>query len=309
MDDNSFNNPFDQDEPVNSTPAHDAGGMTPISEESSGNRPLIWILLGVIVLGCGFIFVAAFFFFQPDAKPMIAQYFPSATATPTQTPTPTPTITPTPTNTPTPTPNMTAQAYESTAVAIPTEWHELVSDNFDTNENNWYTETDDGEYAIVDFKISDGKYIWDATSKQGFVYWLQSSPLSLTDFYFSVEATQPGFTTAADYGIYFREDNSGNFYYFNINNKGKYSFWMIYQNEWQELITDTQSSAIHPREANKLAVLAEGDHFIFFINDQYVNEFTEDTLTRGWAGMIVEISEPDLNIVFEFDNPLLMRPK
>src|SRR5574339_329416 len=88
MNEDQNSNPFDQDEPANSLSAFDQSGMSPL-EDGSNNRRLIWILAGIILLGCGFIFVAAFFFFQPDAKPLIAQYFPSATATPTKTLTPT----------------------------------------------------------------------------------------------------------------------------------------------------------------------------------------------------------------------------
>ena len=75
------------------------------------------------------------------------------------------------------------------------------------------------------------------------------------------------------------------------------------------LIESTKSSAIMPRQANKVAVLAEGDHLIFFINDQYVTEIHDDTVAKSRVGMAVEVLESDLNVIFEFDNIVLNRPK
>jgi len=309
MDDNPFSNPFDQNDHSNDDQNTYASNTLDTFEDGSNNRRLIWLLSGVILLGCGFIFTIAFFYFQPDAKPLIAQYFPSPTPTATATLTPTATLTFTPTNTYTPTPNMTAQAYESTASSAAINWHELVSENFDTNEKSWYAKTNDSEYSTVTFNVTDGKYVWDATSKKGFIYWMPVNYLFSSDFYISLEATQDSFTTAADYGIYFRADSAGNFYYFSISNKGVFNVWLNYLDKWSELIEDTKASTIRPREANKLAVLAEGDHFVFFINDQYVAECTDATIKTGKAGMAIEIFDPDLNIVFEFDNILLKRPE
>jgi hypothetical protein len=278
-------------------------------EDDNSRRTFVWLTLGIVVLGCVLFSAAAFFFFQPGAQSRVSKYFPSPTATFTNTSTPTSTITPTPTNTATPTPNKTAQAYDATAVYAADQWREIVSDTFETNQSDWYVDTDDDEYAKIIYQVKDGKYIWNATSHQGFVQRMRANPVSFDDFYFALEATQPGFTTAADYGIIFREDSSSNYYYFSINNKGQYTFWLYYKLEWTALIESTRSEIILPRKANKLAVLATGDHFIFFINDQYVTEIHNDTLDKGRVGMAAEISEPDLDIVFEFDNILLKVPK
>jgi hypothetical protein len=203
---------------------------------------------------------------------------------------------------------MTAQAYEATAVYAAYQWKAILTDTFDTNQHDWYVDTDDDEYAQIIYQVKDGKYIWDATAHQGFVQRMRVNPVSFGDFYFALDATQPSSTTAADYGIIFREDTSNNYYYFSINNKGEYNLWLYYQAEWTALIENTGSESILPREANKLAVLAEGDHFILFINDQYVTEIQDATLPKGRVGMGAEISEPDLNVIFEFDNLELRAP-
>ena len=55
-------------------------------------------------------------------------------------------------------------------------------------------------------------------------------------------------------------------------------------------------------------MLAEGAYFRFFINDQFVAEASEWTLDSGRVGMAAGINEKDLNIVFEFDNLILLTP-
>jgi len=305
------------DEDHNSDPFDDAEkdsnwNNIPIIGEHPSNVPLdegasLWkiirgCLVAVGITGFCLLLSAGVVFLLPNT-PLVARFFPSPTTTFT------PTNTSTPTNTPTSTPNMTAQAYEATAVYAADEWNENLSETFETNEYRWYVGTDDGEYAKITYAVKDGKYIWDTTAHQGFVQWVRVNDLSISDFYFSLEATQPGFTTAADYGIIFREDAFGNYYYFGINNKGLYSLWLYNKDEWTVLIESTKSSAILPRQANKAAVLAEGDHFIFFINDQYVTEIHDDTVAKGRVGMAVEVLEPDLNVIFEFDNIVLNRPK
>ena len=55
---------------------------TPISnpfdeDEKAGRRPILWAVLGIAVACCGAVFVGALFYFQPDAKSLYAQYFPS----------------------------------------------------------------------------------------------------------------------------------------------------------------------------------------------------------------------------------------
>lgn len=314
MDNEINSNPFDEDKSINSTSAFGDSDLKPIDDESSG-RTFVWLILGAAAIGCGLLFAVAFIFFKPDAQSLLGKYFPSPTVTFTSTPTLTPTLTltptntATPTNTTTPTPNMTAQAYEATAVYAAGQWNEIISEQFETNESNWYTGTDDDAYAKIIYTVENGQYTWDATAHQGFIQRIWVNSISVGDFYFSLDVTQPSFTTAADYGIVFREDNANNYYYFSINNKKQFSLWLHYQDEWTELIDSSVSQAILPRESNRLAVLAKGDHFVLFINDQYVAEIQDGTLDKGRAGMAIEISEPDLGVLFEFDNLLLKLPK
>ena len=59
-----FSNPFDN------------SNMQPIEDDNTG-RTFVWVILGVAAIGCGILFAAAFFYFQPDAQSLVDKYFPS----------------------------------------------------------------------------------------------------------------------------------------------------------------------------------------------------------------------------------------
>lgn len=295
-------NQFDDEDGRSPQPLFSSEGMSPLDESESNGHTLVWLMLGVAAMGCGLLVAAGLFFFRTDAQELYDQYFPSPTATFTNTPRPTATITPTPTLTPTPTPNLTAQAYEGTAVHAADAWTSIVAESFDSNSHKWYVGEEDDKYALKSYEVRDGKYIWEATAHQGFVQRLEANVLGIKDFYFSVEIAQPELLANVDYGFYFREDNDNNHYYFGINNDGEFSLWLYNDAEWTQLIEDGTSTAFARGGANKVSMIAEGDHFIFFVNDVYAAEFFDSTLASGTTGMAIEISEPGLHATFEFDN-------
>ncbi|MEP6895643.1 MAG: family 16 glycoside hydrolase [Chloroflexota bacterium] len=308
MNDNKseFSNPFDDDD------------MKPIEDDTSG-RTFVWLILGVAAIGCGLVFAAAFFFFKPDAQSLVGKYFPSPTATFTRTPTVTPSITPSPTSTATPTPNMTAKAavlqatdtaaaYQATALNAATSGRVILKDAFDSNKNNWVVKQSDDAYSLTTYKIAEGNYTWDATAHKAFIGWVTADPKSVSDFYLSVEVKQSSGPDSADYGVIFREDNNSNFYYFGINEQGQYILY-LFNTDWSTLIDWTESELIQPGETNRITVLGEGSHFIFFINDQYLIELTDDSIKSGTTALAIELAGADDNAVFQFDNFELRVPK
>jgi hypothetical protein len=244
-------------------------------------------------VACGIVFVGAYFYFQPDVETIYAQYFPSPTVAPSSTPFPTPT------------PNWTATAQVQNAYTIADNakdnWQIVLTDTFDTNENNWLVESDDDEYALTAYEIVDGTYRWEATAHQSFIGWVRSGNEPLSDFYLSVDINQVDAPTSADYGVLFREDDDSNFYYFGITNQGEYILYIFFE-EWDRLIDWTQTDLINPEETNRLTVIGEGSHFTFFINDQYLTEFTDDQIPEGTAALAIELSDENDHGIFEFDN-------
>jgi len=281
------------------------------NEEKTGNRTVVWITLGIAAMCCGVLFVGALFYFQPNAKSLYGQYFPSPTLTPSNTPTSTPTFTPTATNTPTPTPNMTATAQiqnvQATVESAATNWKVVIADTFDSNKNKWHTKPLDDDYALTTYEISDGKYIWSATAHKAFIGWVPAGTKSVDDFYLSTDVKQSSGPDSADYGVIFRQDADSNFYYFGINEQGQYVLY-LYKNDWSTLIDLTQSDLIQPGESKQITIIGEGSHFTFFINDQYLTEFTDDTIAKGTVSLAIELANENDQADFEFDNFELRTP-
>lgn len=265
----------------------------------------------LVFLGAGFIiicilFITAFIGFQPDQLSLSDRYFPSPTATFTRTPTPTPT------------PNLTAtqQVIRSTATAraiqtsivnAGSQWDILLSDTFNANENNWEIGLGESERAKINRVIQNGKYQWDATSIKGFIAWIDADTKSLDNFSLTVDVQQTDGSLSSDYGLIFREDANNNFYYFGIDNDS-FHLSVSYNDEWIDVIDWTTSSAIRSDGPNRLTVIAEGSHFIFLINDQYVADVTDDHIARGTVALAITLHTVDQQAVFEFDNFELRAP-
>ena len=270
MDNDSFTNPFDQDD----------------RKKGLSVQLTAWILIGVIAVGCctASIFVLLS---QLDLNSIVEQYFQVQT----------------------PGPNLTAEAYQATAVSMPDQWHASIQDTFDDNsDNRWYVGTDDNQYLKITYEVKDGKYRWDATAHQGFIQWIGISDKVFTDFYVTVEAQATGSAAISDYGILFREDGFNNYYYFGVSNEGKFIVLLFNQGTWSNLLGPTASPVIRTEGANRLAVIGDGPHFIFFINDRYVGEMTDNHIAEGRISLATQLYEVDDQSIFEFDSVEIRTP-
>jgi len=298
--DPNTNNPFDQDDSSNSTSVLDNTDMKPI-EEDTGTRPLTWMILGFAALCCGLIFAGSLFYFKPDSKSLMNQYFPSPTATASPTPNWTATaqvlqVT------------ATAQSIQTAVADANTQWQVSFADPFDSNTNDWSTGNDDDEWADITRTIENGIYVWDVTSKKGFIGWVGAETGIATDFYLAVDVIQTsGPTSDTDYGLTYREDTRNNFYYFGVDNLG-FRVSLSYGDEWLDVIDWTASNAIRTDGPNRLAVIAKGSHFIFLINDQVVGEADDDHLRAGTPGLAIQVHGTDQKITFQFDNFEMRKP-
>jgi cell wall-associated NlpC family hydrolase len=194
-----------------------------------------------------------------------------------------------------------------TSVA-PAGWSVVLCDTFTTNENDWFTGEYEGDLVMGEKLITNGKYRWDATAHEDVVWWSVPDIILDDDFYLTVEARRVSGVESGQYGLVFRRSDSDNYALFKIEDGQYFKFSLQYGGEWHTVIDWTETSAVLPGKVNRLTVIAEGTHYTFYVNDQYVGEAEDDRLSQGKAGMVIELIHTDDTAVFEFDNLEIRAP-
>ena len=155
--------------------------------------------------------------------------------------------------------------------------------------------------------IGNGKYRWEVAAREDFIWSSTVKIKNLSDFYLAVDIQHiSGPMTSASYGVVFRVDDD-DYYLFEIAGGNFCTASLQIGDEWITLIDWTHMNIIKTREVNRLAVVANGSHFLFFINDQYVGEVEDSRLATGRVGLSTGLWEGD-EAVFEFDNFELRAP-
>lgn len=287
----------------------------PFDDDAAYTRNIRLAMLGCALFVCFAFSVIGLITYQTNIVSLYNLYFPTPTLTSTPQATPTRTSTPTPTATSSPTPNLTAThsafqalAFQATASHAMHEWQTVITETFDDNSSGWRATTTDMEHAKFTYEIIDGTYRWNAVAHRGFIEWIPLPTTFMDNFFLSVEVRLGTHTGSNDYGIIFRRDTAGNFYYFAIDADYAYSLFKYYEGTWSTLIDRTFNSLIKKDEPNRLAVIAEGDHLILFINDQFLADEHDDSIKTGTAALAIEIFYANQEGIFEFDNIELRIP-
>ncbi|MFZ5918573.1 MAG: DUF4190 domain-containing protein [Chloroflexota bacterium] len=215
----------------------------------------------------------------------------TAQAAPTLTPTPHPVLPPTWTPVANPDP-----------AAARTHWPLLLLDTFDTNANNWPLGSASDEFATMTESLVNGKYRWNAVALRGVHSGAQLPGVVVSDFYLAAEVQQMDETINGLCGLEFRIVDASNRYYLGLYNSQYFSFHLMYQGQWTTLIGLTPTAALRAGGANRIAVMAEGSHFDFFINDQFVASADDAHLSSGGVGLAIDLNNAGDQLAFEFDN-------
>jgi hypothetical protein len=187
-------------------------------------------------------------------------------------------------------------------LAIASNWPVVFGDTFDSNANDWPAGDYSDERLTGSREIIDGKYHWEADALGGVIWWSIPDVASVSDFYLVVNAQRISGVADGQYGVIFRRADRDNYGLFKIEDSQYYKFSVRYQGEWETVIDWTETSAIRPVGVNRLAVVGEGSHFSFYINDEYVGEVDEDRLPSGTMGLAIELLDAKDAAVFEFDD-------
>lgn len=203
----------------------------------------------------------------------------------------------------------TATAQVLATTIAHSSWPLFLSDTFSSNENHWFTGDFSDEFATGSQLITNGTYRWEMKAHQSVGWWAFPDVSPVSDFYLTVEAKQVSGPESSSYGIVFRMVDDANYYVFLISDNGQFGLSLLHNNQWKTLIDWTRTSAIQPGKVNRLTVSAEGSYFVFFISDQFVSEMSDSQLSRGIAGVVVELYNANDAAIFEFDNFELRTPQ
>ncbi|MBN1120773.1 MAG: hypothetical protein JXJ17_06815 [Anaerolineae bacterium] len=195
----------------------------------------------------------------------------------------------------------TAAAYTP---GPPAGWSLTFTDDFSANQNGWPEDTLSQDFGSIGWLIDAGRYRWTAHPVSEASWWAWSEAVEgQADFYYSAVVTQiEGSGGDAAYGLLYRWVDDDSFYVFIITGEGYCSAHLNDDGEWRELLPWRATDAIHPGEANRLTVSAEGADMEFLINDFPVGYASDGTISEGALGLYLTIYEGGQDTVVEFDS-------
>ncbi len=155
---------------------------------------------------------------------------------------------------------------------------------------NWKTAFgmfDQKRFAIEDREtyasiLDKGRLVLEIR-KQNHFAWVMNEMYRYNDFMIEAETEFGSGSPYTSLGFVFRYVNEENFYYFLVSNKGYYRFDVVFNNNPMPRIEWTKSPLISPEE-NAIRIIAHGDHFSFYVDDDWIAEVEDDTLASGQVG-------------------------
>ena len=222
----------------------------------------------------------------------------AATATPSGTPAETvanPTFPPLATDTQTPIPDATvALATSSPTLDAPETFVAFDADFladpcplFEGNDEVRQYGCNFGEYSML-HKQATTRYMYD------------------NDVYDDAVIEATGYldqgTGKYEYGVVFRANADGTEYYvFTATNDGRYNVSLYQNQEYTDLVPYTSSPLvlIGENQPNTFKVIAQGNQFDFYLNDEFINTVTDDAIESGFAGLFFYNDTPDVVVGFD----------
>ncbi len=202
----------------------------------------------------------------------------------------------------------TTQACIHDTLLAPADWAVVLCDTFSTNEQDWFTGEYDGDLISGEKLLTDGKYRWDATASEDAVWWSIPDITLGDDFYLTVEIRRTSGVENGQYGLVFRKADADNYAIFKIQDNQSFKVSFRHEGEWSTVIDWTETSAVRPDKVNRVTIIAQGEHYTFYVNDQLVGEAQDDRLSQGKAGIMIELVGAGDTAIFEFDNLEIRAP-
>ncbi|MBN1812523.1 MAG: protein kinase [Anaerolineae bacterium] len=187
-------------------------------------------------------------------------------------------------------------------------WPIILADDFSAEGNGWSLGDYDDTLVEGSRSIDGGIYRWKAEAFDDFVWWSIPDTDEVSDLYLAVDVRLVDGVSNAQYGLVFRRGESKDYYLLLVGDDGYYEFVKVSGGDWTTLVEWTETAAVRSGEVNRLEIVAQGSQFTFYINGEYVGEFSDDQLTSGKPALVVGLKEAGDTSVVEFDNFDLRAP-
>jgi hypothetical protein len=172
-------------------------------------------------------------------------------------------------------------------------WQLLVSDEFNDNKNEWYLEPYKDDNVSLNRSIENGVYIWDYQSTGDSSFWdFPSSMPLLKDFVATVEIKHVAGNLDEKFGFIVRASLDRKYYLLQITESGSILFQsnLLGSNDHSKTLFEGTSSAVKAGAPNIITVKASGEHFVFYVNNQWAGEARDGQIKEGYVGVLTSTS-------------------
>lgn len=267
----------------------------PVRSPPKKRSPWLWVGIAggaVVALGCAaacvvFVLIPALLGGTPQPlTPTAIAFAPTFTPVPLAlaTSVPLPSSTPSPTAGPTATPTLSLVAGML-----------LYEEDFSFPGEEW----DIKDVADAEYRLDGDAYSIEVRSSSWMAW--NTTGQEFADFVFDFDAVLVDGDPYNAYGCLVRYQDKDNHYELDINGNGSYSFGKDVDDEWSLIREWTSSAAINPLgDANHVQLVVYGNTFTFYVNDQFVDEFTDDTFLSGEIAVVVTAyDDPPARALFD----------
>ena len=197
-----------------------------------------------------------------------------------------------------------ATVAQATFQTVPANWPIHFQDSFSNQDNKWLTGSRETERVNLQMEIVDGVYRIEAVALKDFSLTLIHPMDFVSDIHLTADVHQLNGPRIRQFGVVFRAVDFDNHGFFGISDDGQFLVDIKTDGKSDLVIDWSRSSSIRKGEVNQLTIIAEEDHYQFFINGTLVGELDDNQLQSGKAGIGFSLAQGN-TATFEFDNFVL----
>lgn len=189
-----------------------------------------------------------------------------------------------------------------TKTPVPADPNIQYRDDFSDDKSGWWVLDDksgkmyyaDGMYHI--YQVKSDRIVWDSTTEI-----FRNGILNID---FTIVSGDEELTGVS---ILWRIASDDDFYIFQVNEEGYYWVTKLVDNNWVPIKRYTYTAALKQGgHENNLKIAFHGNSADIFINEYFVDSFTDESFISGSVGMGVW-ADPDSDVEIAFDNLIVYK--